>query len=207
MDAVGMGFLKERAMKTENRNSTVVAAAMVLLACLGFVAGSAFAASPSFKAELPVAITSAGQSLDAYTLSLVCKRAKIDHTFNNSLKSEDLKGIKTLLVVMGGSAKGLGEAGIDEKGELDRVGRLLVKSKELGIKLIAVHLGGESRKGALSDKFIDPVVAKAEYLIVTEDSNKDGAFAKMAKEKKLPIAVVKQAMDVAKELKRIFSLK
>jgi hypothetical protein len=29
----------------------------------------------------------------------------------------------------------------------------------------------------------------------------------MAKEKKLPISVVKQAMDVAKELRRIFSSK
>ena len=194
-------------MKIGYRKHTIVAAAMILLACLGLVAGSAFAAGPSFKAELPMAITSAGQSLDAYTLSLVCKRAKLDHTFNNSLKPEGLKGIKTLLIVMGGSAKGLGEAGIDEKGELDRVSHLLAKSKELGIKVIAVHLGGESRKGALSDKFIDPVVAKADYLIVTEDSNKDGGFAKMAKEKKLPISVVKQAMDVAKVLKSIFAAK
>ncbi|MHB8770972.1 MAG: DUF6305 family protein [Syntrophales bacterium] len=191
-------------MKTGHPKRTTAAATLIALVCLVCCAGAAGAATPSFRAELPMAITSSGQSLDAYTLSVVCKRVKLDHTFNNMLKPEGLKGIKTLLIVMGGSAKGLGEAGIDEKVELDRVNHLLVRAREAKIKVIAVHLGGESRKGALSDKFIDPVIAKADYLIVTEDSNKDGAFAKMAREKKLGISVVKQAMDVAKELKSIF---
>lgn len=194
-------------MKTGHSNHPPFAAALILLVCLIWSAGSALAAGSAFKADLPTIITSSGQSLDAYTLSVVCKRVKLDHSFNNLLKPEGLKGIKTLLIVMGGSAKGLGEAGIDEKAELDRVNQLLTKSKESKIKIIAVHLGGESRRGALSDKFIDPIVAKADYLIVTEDSNKDGGFAKMAKEKKLPISVVKQMTDVAKELKGIFTAK
>jgi hypothetical protein len=194
-------------MKNEYRNHVVVPVVLMLLACLAITAGSAFAADPSFKAELPMVITSSGQSLDAYTLSLVCKRVKLEHTFDNVMKIEALKGIKTLVIVMGGSAKGLGEAGIDEKGELARVNGLMTKAKELKIKVIAVHLGGESRQGALSDKFIDPVVAKADCLIVTEDGNKGGVFTNMAKTKKIPLLMVKKSVDVGGVLKGVFAAK
>lgn len=178
-------------------------AGLILLVCL--FAGGAGAAEGLFKAELPFAITSSGQSLDAETVSLVCKRVKLDHAFDNVMKIEELKGIKTLVIAMGGSAKGLGEAGIDEKGEIQRVNALLSKAKEQKIKVIAVHVGGESRKGALSDKFIDPVVAKADFLLVTEDSNKGGVFTNMAKTKKIPILVVKKSVDVGSALKGVFS--
>jgi hypothetical protein len=199
--------VKESVMKNRYRKYVVVPLVLMLMVCLAITAGSAFAADPSFKADLPMAITSSGQSLDAYTLSLVCKRVKLDHAFNNTLKSDELTGIKTLIIVMGGSAKGLGEAGIDEKGELQRVGSLLSKAKEQKIKVIAVHLGGESRKGALSDKFIDPVVAKADFLILTEDGNKGGVFTNMAKAKKIPILVVKKSVDVGGVLKGVSAAK
>jgi len=163
------------------------------------------AAPVSFKAEMPFAISSCGQSLDAETVSLLAKRNKLEHTFNNVLKASELKGIKTLIIAMGGSAKGLGEAGIDEKGELARTNALLDAAKKNKIKVIAVHVGGDSRKGALSDKFIDPVVAKADFLIVTEDSDKSGSFTSSAKSRKIPIAVVKKSADVGKALKDIFS--
>jgi hypothetical protein len=177
------------------------------MALLLFLSGAATvsAAPVDFKAEMPFAISSCGQSLDAETVSLLAKRNKLEHTFNNVLKAGELKGIKTLIIAMGGSAKGLGEAGIDEKGELGRVNTLLDAAKKNKIKVIAVHVGGDSRKGALSDKFIDPVVAKADFLIVTEDSDKSGSFTKSAKSRKIQIAVVKKSTDVGKALKDVFS--
>jgi hypothetical protein len=160
-------------------------------------------AQAAFSIQAPIAVTSCGQSPDAYTVSLLGKRMKIEHTFDNVLKADALKGYKTLVVVMGGSAKGLGEAGIDEKGDLARVGQLLAKAKELGVKVVAVHVGGESRRGPLSDKFIDPVVAKADYVLVTEDGNKDGAFTKAAKSRNIPLQVVKQVAEVGPALKAL----
>lgn len=176
--------------------------ALISLAC---VTSSVWAAPGSFKAELPFAVSSCGQSLDAETVSLLAKRNKLDHTFNNVLKANELKGIKTLVIAMGGSAKGLGEAGIDEKGEIARVAALLDAAKKSNVKVIAVHVGGDSRKGALSDKFIDPVVAKADFLIVTEDSDKSGSFSKSAQARKIQIAVVKKATDVGTALKDVFA--
>jgi hypothetical protein len=174
-------------------------------AMIALVAQVASAAPVDFKAELPLAITSCGQSLDAETVSLLAKRNKIEHTFNNVLTAADLKGAKTLVIAMGGSAKGLGEAGIDEKGEIARVNALLDVAKKNKVKVVAVHVGGDSRKGALSDKFIDPVVAKADFMIVTEDSDKSGSFSSAAQARKIQIAVVKKSVDVGKALKDIFA--
>lgn len=175
------------------------------LALLLFATAGVSAAPAAFKAEMPFAISSCGQSLDAETVSLLAKRNKLEHTFNNVLQASELKGIKTLIIAMGGSAKGLGEAGIDEKGELARVGALLDAAKKSNVKVVAVHVGGDSRKGALSDKFIDPVVAKADFMIVTEDSDKSGSFSKSAQSRKIPIAVVKKSTDVGRALKDMFA--
>ena len=94
--------------------------------------------------------------------------------------------------------------GVQDKGKIEQILQL---AKEQKIKVIAVHLGGESRKGALSDKFIDPVVAKADGLIVTEDSNKGGVFTNMAKAKKIPLLVVKKSVDVGGVLKGVSAAK
>jgi hypothetical protein len=177
-----------------------------VLACAaaGLLCGAGLAAAQNaFSIQAPIAITSCGQSPDAYTVSLLAKRQKLEHTFENMLKVDGLKTYKTLVVVTGGSAKGLGEAGIDEKGELARVGQLLAKAKELGVKVVAVHVGGESRRGPLSDKFIDPVVAKADYVLATEDGNKDGYFTKAAKARNVPVQIVKQVAEVGPALKAL----
>jgi hypothetical protein len=189
--------------KMANGNARRVLKAAWFMAAM--LAMSVWAGPVDFKAEMPMAITSCGQSLDAETVSLLAKRNKLEHTFNNVLTASDLKATKTLVIAMGGSAKGLGEAGIDEKGELARVSALLDLAKKNKVKVVAVHVGGDSRKGALSDKFIDPVVAKADFMIVTEDSDKSGSFTSAAQARKIQIAVVKKSVDVGKALKDIFT--
>jgi hypothetical protein len=166
--------------------------------------GVAVSAQAPVKARFPMVITSCGQSPDAYTVSLLSKRIKLEHTFDNVVKPETLKPGSTLVVVMGGSAKGLGEAGIDEKGEIARVAALLTKAKALKITIVAAHIGGESRRGPLSDKFIDPVASRADYFVVTEDGNKDGIFTRLSKSRGVPLVVVKQLVDVGKELRALF---
>lgn len=184
-----------------HRVTQVVATAAML--CL--VAGDrALVAQAPIKAKLPLVITSCGQSPDGYTVSLLSKRTKLEHTFDNMIKAEALKPGSTLVVVMGGSAKGLGEAGIDEKGEIARVTAVLAKARELKITIVAAHVGGESRRGPLSDKFIDPVASRADYFIVTQDGNKDGVFTRLSKSRGVPLVVVKQLVDVGKELKALF---
>jgi hypothetical protein len=157
-----------------------------------------------FTARLPMAITSCGQSPDAQTVSLLCTRMHLKHSLDIALTRERLRGIRTLVIVLGASAKGLDDARIDEKAEFTRVNGLLSAAKELGITVVAVHLGGESRRGPFSDKFIDLVVARAGYLIVTGEGNRDGLFTKVSKARAVPLVVVEQSDEVGRELKTLF---
>lgn len=64
----------------------------------------------------PILLTSGGQSADYQMINTVMEKAGMEATMNNLATSADLDGIETLVVVIGGSSKGLGAAGIDENG-------------------------------------------------------------------------------------------
>lgn len=156
------------------------------------------------KAELPLLITSAGQSPDLYQIYILCKRTKIEGTSRTSATVEDMENIKTIIFAMGGSTKGLGAAGIDEDQELARIESLLDKAEKEEILIIGIHIGGVGRRGALSMKFIEPVSRRSDYLVVTKEGNKDGYFTDLGKELKIPLTVVEQPMDVGKILIELF---
>jgi hypothetical protein len=168
--------------------------------------------APSFaqtvpEGKLPVVITSCGQSPDAFMVKILCGRAKLKVSYDALLKADTLKDFKSLMVVMGGSAKGLGEAGIDEKEELERVKNVLARAKEQKTQIFGLHVGGEARRGPLSAKFVELASPRSDYLIVTEDGNKDGYFTKLSKDKKIPLMVVKDTKELGELLKKIFGAK
>jgi hypothetical protein len=152
-------------------------------------------------------ITSCGQSPDGFMLKILCDRTKLKVSYNALLKAEGLKDFKSLMVVMGGSAKGLGEAGIDEPQELERVKSVLAKAAEQKTPVFGLHVGGEARRGKLSEKFVELVSPRSDYLIVTEDGNKDGYFTKLSKEKQIPLMVIKDTQELGELLKKIFGAK
>jgi hypothetical protein len=181
-------------------NSALVFFLVLLLGSLG--AGAASAQAPEGK--LPVAITSSGQSPDGFILKMLCDRIKLKVAYNSLIKSDELKDFKSLMVVMGGSAKGLGAAGIDEPGELQRMQSVLAKAKEQKTAVFGLHIGGEARRGKLSAPFVEQVAPRCDYLIVTEDGNKDGYFTTLAKEKQIPLTVVKDTQELGALLKKTF---
>ena len=125
----------------------------MLLSCffsscrLGGSGARAASAQAAPEGKLPVAITSCGQSPDGFILKMLCDRIKLKVTYNSLLKVDELKDFKSLMVVMGGSAKGLGAAGIDEPQELQRVQSVLAKAKEQKTAVFGLHIGGEARRG------------------------------------------------------------
>jgi hypothetical protein len=186
-----------------NRHAIKTALALYFILLLaGFGATAASAQAPEGK--LPVAITSSGQSPDGFILKMLCDRIKLKVTYNSLLKVDELKDFKSLMVVMGGSAKGLGAAGIDEPGELQRMQSVMAKAKEQKTAVFGLHIGGEARRGKLSAPFIEQVAPRCDYLIVTEDGNKDGYFTTLAKEKQIPLTVVKDTQELGALLKKTF---
>ena len=174
--------------------------------CAAFLSASAaFAANPELMhIEQPVLITALGQSQDANFVNLLSKRAKIKtvydlHIFNKDVNWADYK---TFFVVLGGSGKGLGAAGLDMPSEIARSNDLVTAAKAAGVKIVALHIGGEDRRGPNSEPFL-PYAAKADFAIVRADGNADGFFTKACGEANVPLYIIEKTNDLTKILPKM----
>lgn len=154
--------------------------------------------------EQPILLTSVGQSADVEMVKSMLKKIGVDFTANNLATSDDIGSAKTLVLAIGGSSKGLGAAGIDAEGELARIDELTKAAKDQGLKILAVHVGGEARRGELSDKFIGPSFENADYAIVVKSGDSDGLMSDLASKQGVPIELIGAITDVAASLENIF---
>ena len=155
-------------------------------------------------AEGPALVTSGGQSAAYQMIATVMGKVGMDYTVANLCTSADLGDAKTLIVVVGGSSKGLGAAGIDADGELARLTELLDGAKSAGLTVIAMHTGGEARRGELSDKFITPIFEKADYAIVVTSGDEDGLMSGICASKGIPMDGIASISEVATILPAAF---
>lgn len=175
------------------------------------------------KAELPVIVTSCGQSPGATMLKVIFMRMKLEHPpkayeINMLATSNDLKSAKdagtpykSLIIVMGASLKGMGAAGISMDDEISRTEALITEARDQGIKIIGAHIEGIKRRaqGAsigdnTDEQSIDTVAPNSQILIVRKDGNEDGRFTIIAEEKNTPLIIVEKNLDLLQELQKIF---
>jgi hypothetical protein len=157
----------------------------LLLCSLFFAVFAAGAQTLNLKAPLaekPALLTSSGQSADIEMVRILLDRAKVPYKLDAKITAAGLTatGAKSLVLVLGGSSKGLGAAGISAQAEIDRTKALMAEAKKQGMKIIGLHVGGESRRGELSDKFLTDTVPACDYVIVVAEGNKDNLFTKLA---------------------------
>jgi len=157
-----------------------------------------------FSAQDPVLITSAGQSADILMLKILSTKASLDYTLDKIASAKTIEGFKSVIIVSGGSTKGLGAAKIDKEEEYTRVEKLIEAAKKKNIPIIAAHIGGKSRRGALSDYFNKLVAENADHLIVVENGNQDDFFSKIAKEKGIEINLTEKIVLIKDILKTIY---
>lgn len=155
-------------------------------------------------AEYPALVTSGGQSADYQMIATVMGKQEMDYTVNNLATSADLGDAKTLIVVIGGSSKGLGAAGIDSDGEIARLNELMSAAKEAGVSIIAMHTGGDARRGELSDKFIAPVFNMADYAIVVASGDSDNMMHDLCAANGIPMDAIDSISDVVTVLPAAF---
>lgn len=157
--------------------------------------------------QLPVILTSVGQSADVDIVATHCKKIKLDVYQNNTIKAEELTSkYKTIILAVGGSNKGLGAAGIDADQELARTDALIAKAKELGMTVIAMHVGGADRRGTLSDSFIKPAFAAADIAIIVESGDTDNLMHDILAGNSTPTAYVAKSSGARDVLKTLFGL-
>ena len=157
------------------------------------------------KFQGPVLVTSFGQSTDGSMIEQVMKRLKtVAYTYNPTATRADLGGVKTVVIAVGNSTKGLGAAGISQDQETARAKEFMAAVKKAGVKVICCHIGGATRRGALSDAFADMVLPLSSYILVKEDGNEDGKFTSFAAANNIPITLVYGSKDTVDAFKQIF---
>lgn len=155
--------------------------------------------------ETPILLTSAGQSADSDIIKTLCTKANIAVELENQATAENLDGVKTLLISVGGSSKGLGAAGIDADQEIARVQDLIKSAQDADIKIIAMHVGGAPRRGDLSDKFLPDPFNAADAAVVVSSGDADGMIRGLLAANSVPSAYVDSQADCIGCLTTLFS--
>ena len=156
------------------------------------------------KFSQPILITSAGQSAEVQLANVLAKRAGLSVNLIKTATEKDLQDIKTIALVLGASLKGLGAAGLDMEQEKSRVNDLLETAKTMNLPVICLHLGGDSRRGQLTDELITSCLPHAKITLVVKTGNKDNLFTKICSENDIPLIEVERTADVLQPLKDLF---
>lgn len=156
--------------------------------------------------QQPLLITSAGQSAEVQLASVLAKKAGLDSILSKLARPEELNDVKTVALVVGASLKGLGAAGLDVDEEKKRVHLLVQEAKKKNIPLLCLHLGGEARRGQLTDEFISSFLPYAKMALVVKSANKDGIFTRICQENNIPLIEVEKTIDALEPFKDAFRI-
>jgi hypothetical protein len=179
---------------------TLAAAAFVL----ALQPGQAVSAPARY--QQPILLTSSGQSEDIQEVKLLAERLRLNFKFSPQATADELRGVQTLLIVVGASLKGLGAAGVNLDQEVRRTEALLSAAKAARIRVVGLHISGAEGRNAVADRLINVVGPKTDYLIVEEEGNKDGLFTRIAEGNKIPISFVNSILMVRDLLKEMFGV-
>ena len=190
--------------------SLPAAAALVVAVGLVPVRAAVSGAKP-VKGQSPLLITNAGQGPGAKMARLLVQRAGVitDFDYNAEPKPADLKArpFKTLMVVLGSTAKGLGASGITIDQEIDRLNAMMAEARRLKLQVVCVLLEGKTRRGkpgGADERCIDAIAPFAHYLVVKKDGNEDGRFDAIARKSGAPLTFIDDAVDFGDVVKGMF---
>ncbi len=196
------------------------AAALAAVALLGALAPATLVSqAPEARAELPVLVTSCGQSIGPTTIKVVLQRLKMDYDIDPLATPEALQAkakagapYRSLIITMGASLKGMGAAGIEIEDEIARVSALMAEARKSGIKIIGAHIEGLKRRsqGAAAgdttdEQSIDAVAPGSDILLVLKEGNSDGRFTTIAAAGNVPLIEFEKTMDLIPALEKLFA--
>jgi nicotinamidase-related amidase len=87
---------------------------------------------------------------------------------------------------------------------VERINRVIEEARRQKMLIVAMHTGGQPRRGDLADPFIHAAAPNADFLVVRNDGNKDGVFMKIAAKGNIPIVYIEQTMEVKNLLSEMF---
>jgi Domain of unknown function (DUF6305) len=193
------------------RISCVLPVVMVFVLCAAAGAAAAVSGAAPVKGALPLLITNAGQGPGAKMSRLLVQRTGVvtDFEYNAEPKVADLqkKAFKTMFVVLGSTAKGLGASGITIDDEIERLNAMIAEARKQKIQVVAILLEGKARRGkpgGADERCIDAIAPFAQYLVVKKDGNEDGRFDAIAKKTGAPLTFIDEAVDFSDVVKAMY---
>ncbi len=154
--------------------------------------------------QQPVLLTSAGQAADVLILKGLCMRAGIAIKYRPLATGDSLADMKALVLVTGGSSKGLGAAKGDASVEQDRVKKLIKTAQKAKLPILVFHIGGDARRGALSDPFNKLAGEAGEVVVVVKGGDDDGFFTKIVEKSKARFIPLENQAAAVPRLKELF---
>ena len=134
------------------------------------------------KFQQPVLVTSSGQALDAFTVKTLLGRAGVNANYDPRRPRRRSTTSRRVIIAVGASNKGFGQAGITAETEMARTKAILDAAKAKGIAVICVHIGGAERRKGLSVQFVELVCPAADHMVVSKDGNEDDYFSELSKQ-------------------------
>ena len=191
------------------RSAWIVTAALL---ASSVSAEAAVSGAAPVKGQQPLLITNAGQGPGAKMARLLIQRTGVltDFDYTAEPQPADLKTkpYKTLMVVLGSTAKGLGASGITIDQEIDRLNAMIAEAKKLKLQIVGVLLEGKTRRGkpgGADERCIDAIAPHASYLVVKKDGNEDGRFDAIAKKTGAPLTFIDDAVDFGEVVKAMYA--
>lgn len=154
----------------------------------------------------PILLTTAGRSTDIYVTQTLMRQAGIDDvlTAPNAIPQEVTSYYGALVVAVGASEKGLAAAGQTMEEELVYIQAVLDAAQERGIPVLALHIGGYSRRGELTDSLLQEVFPRADGALILEEGDPDGFMLALLEENGVPAAYIQEPIDAVPVFQRIF---
>ena len=209
-----------------NRMAKIFSIVFLLTVLAGTVVFGASSQAELPKTEIPVLITSCGQSSGPNMVKVLFMRLKLQseppaYEMNPLATAEELRKakesgtpFKSIIIVMGASLKGMGAAGIDIDDEIERTTLLMQEAQAQGITIIGAHITGVKNRaqgaapGDNTDELsIDAVAPGSDLLLINKEGNEDGRFTIISEEKNIPMIQVEKNLELLDKLRELFSPK
>lgn len=148
-------------------------------------------------AEVPVVITSAGQSTDTYIIYDIANQLMLRSFFMPQASDTDIEDARTVVFAVGYSSLGLKLQGISYEDEKKRIEKLIKKAKGNNLTVITVVLGGEQPNDEKNEELLRLIGDKADYIIGLKGSYSEKTLADLAEKFNIPLTLVSKVKDIS----------
>jgi hypothetical protein len=127
-----------------------------------------------------------------------------DFIRNHELTADQVPFGSVVFLVTGTSSKGLGAASTDVQAEKNRATAFVNKANAGQISIVLLHVGGEARRGSLTDPILNVACPGADLMLVVADGDQDNLFTNFSKNNNIPLYLFSKATKMVPAFAKLF---